>query len=65
MNGDEPKTPVNWENPMAQWREFVNGFQKPDESRVARPTGVAVGTDGSLFVSDDQAGNIYRIRPKR
>jgi glucose/arabinose dehydrogenase len=65
MNGDEPKIAINWENPMAQWHEFVGGFQKPDESRVARPTGVTVGTDGTLFVSDDTAGNIYRIRPKR
>ena len=24
---------------------------------------VAVGTDGSLFVSDDLGGAIYRIRP--
>ncbi|MFN2459590.1 MAG: sorbosone dehydrogenase family protein [Candidatus Velthaea sp.] len=65
MNGDEPKTPVNWNDPSAQWREFVSGFQRPDESRVARPTGIAVGPDGSLFVADDHKGNIYRIRPKK
>jgi len=65
MRGDEPVTPVNWADPDAQWREFVNGFQRPDGSRLARPTGVAVGPEGSLFVSDDASGAIYRIRPVR
>ena len=32
-------------------------------SRIGRPTGVAVGPQGDLFVADDQTGNIYRIRP--
>jgi glucose/arabinose dehydrogenase len=63
MNGDEPRTPVDWNDPAKQWREFVGGFQKADSTRVARATGVAVGPDGSLFVSDDQAGDIFRIRP--
>ena len=63
MNGDEPRVPVDWNDPSKQWREFVGGFQKADDTRVARPTGVAVGPDGSLFVSDDQSGAIFRIRP--
>jgi glucose/arabinose dehydrogenase len=63
MTGDEPRTPVDWTDPSKQWREFVGGFQKADDTRVARPTGVAVGPDGSLFVSDDQSGAIFRIRP--
>jgi len=63
MTGDEPRTPVDWSDPSKQWREFAGGFQKADDTRVARPTGVAVGTDGSLFVSDDQSGAIFRIRP--
>jgi glucose/arabinose dehydrogenase len=32
-------------------------------SYSARPTGVAVGAEGSLFVADDQNNAIYRIRP--
>ena len=65
MRGDEPKTAVNWSDPNAQWSEFVGGFQKADGARIARPTGIAVGPDGSLFVSDDQSGTIYRIRPQK
>jgi glucose/arabinose dehydrogenase len=64
MNGDLPQRPVDWSNPNAQWHEFVGGFQQPDGSRIGRPTGVAVGTDGSLFVADDDSGTIYRIRPR-
>jgi glucose/arabinose dehydrogenase len=64
MHGDAPRTPVDWSNPDAQWHEFVGGFQQPDGSRIGRPTGVAVGIDGSLFVADDGSGTIYRIRPK-
>lgn len=63
MHGDEPRTPVDWSNPDAQWHEFVGGFQQPDGSRIGRPTGIAVGTDGSLFLADDGSGTIYRIRP--
>lgn len=63
MTGDEPKTPVDWNDPAAQWKPFVGGFQTADGRRIARPTGIAVAPDGSLFVSDDLDGGIYRIRP--
>ena len=56
--------PVDWADPDAQWTEFLSGCQSADGSRTCRPTGVAVGPDGSLFVSDDLDGGIYRIRPK-
>jgi len=65
LHGDEPATPVDWNDPTTQWREFVTGFQLPDGERVGRPTGVAVGPDGSLFIADDEAGAIYRVRPRR
>jgi glucose/arabinose dehydrogenase len=64
MHGDEPATPVNWSDPSVQWREFVGGFQHSFGRRIGRPTGVAVGADGSLFVADDQADAVYRIRPR-
>ncbi|MBV9439074.1 MAG: hypothetical protein JOZ24_03675, partial [Candidatus Eremiobacteraeota bacterium] len=58
-----PARGVDWSNPDAQWREFLGGCQNADERRNCRPTGVAVGSDGSLFVSDDYTGTILRIRP--
>jgi glucose/arabinose dehydrogenase len=64
MNGDRPVTPVDWQNPHTQWRTFVGGFQPSGVERSGRPTGIAVGSQGSLFVADDFADAIYRIRPK-
>jgi glucose/arabinose dehydrogenase len=64
MNGDDPKTPVDWNDPSAQWKDFIGGWQLADGRRRARPTGIAVAPDGSLFVSDDLDGGIYRIRPR-
>lgn len=63
MNGDTPLTSVNWSDPTKQWTDFITGFQLSDGSRIGRPTGIAVGPQGDLFVGDDQTGNIYRIRP--
>ncbi len=64
IKGDEPAKPVDWSNPDTQWRQFVGGFQRLDQSRIGRPTGITVGPEGSLFVADDYAGLVYRIRPK-
>ncbi len=66
MNGDTPATAMtNWgvNNPTAQYTNLVTGFQPNCSTRVGRATGVAVGSQGSLFVADDQAGLVYRIRP--
>lgn len=66
MNGDTPRTPVNWNDPRAQATPFVSGFQPGCNggSRIGRPVGVAVGPQGSLFIADDFSGSIYRVRPK-
>jgi glucose/arabinose dehydrogenase/mono/diheme cytochrome c family protein len=43
---------------------FADGFAGPDKSpgkAAHRPTGLAVGPDGALYVADDVAGRIYRI----
>ena len=65
MNGDTPAVAADWGDSHAQWSEFIGGFQSADgQSRVARPTGIAVGAQGSLFVADDQNGLIFRIRPQ-
>jgi len=65
MNGDTPATAVNWNDPTAQSAEFLSGLgsSSSSSSYIARPTGIAVGPQGSLFVADDQNGAVYRIRP--
>jgi len=43
---------------------FADGFAgavRTPEGATHRPSGVAVGPDGSLFVSDDTTGRIYKI----
>ena len=66
MRNDRPRTPVDWRDPSAQWHAFVGGFQTGGSGeRTGRPTGLAVGTLGSLFVADDAAGAVYRVRPAR
>ncbi len=43
---------------------FADGFagkEKSPEKAAHRPTGLAVGPDGALYVSDDVRGRIYRI----
>jgi glucose/arabinose dehydrogenase/mono/diheme cytochrome c family protein len=43
---------------------FADGFagkEKSPEKAAHRPTGIAVGPDGALYVSDDVRGRIYRI----
>ena len=64
MAGDTPQIAVNWADPSAQWKPFVSGFGVPsDTNYTGRPTGIAVGSQGSLFVADDLNGVVYRIRP--
>lgn len=65
MSGDHPTKSVDWSNPTVQWSDFVTGFQRGCTERAGRPTGVAVGMQGSLFIGDDASGSIYRVRPAR
>jgi glucose/arabinose dehydrogenase len=46
------------------YEDFVTGWQGPDGRRWGRPVDVVVHRDGSLLVSDDQAGIVYRIAMK-
>lgn len=41
--------------------DFAVGWLRADGSRWGRPVDVLTGPDGSLFVSDDEGGVIYRV----
>lgn len=41
--------------------DFVTGWQLPDGSRWGRPVAVLSLPDGSLLISDDQGGKIWRV----
>jgi glucose/arabinose dehydrogenase len=41
--------------------DFITGWQRNNGSRWGRPVDVIVARDGSVLVSDDAAGAIYRV----
>ncbi len=53
---------IDFENgaPVAV-RDFATGWQDANGERWGRPVGVVVAPDGSLIVSDDSSGLLYRI----
>ncbi len=56
--------------PSGDWEVFADGFAGGAEfmqpgSAKHRPCGLAQGPDGSLYVSDDQGGTVYRISYKK
>ena len=51
MDGGQPSTVY----------DFAAGWLREDGSNWGRPVDVVVGAEGSLFVSDDGGGVIYRI----
>jgi len=47
-----------------EWILFADGFAGPDKASgkaLNRPTGVAVGGDGALYISDDVHGRIWKV----
>ena len=50
--------------PDGKWEIFADGFAGPGKAQGKadhRPTGLAQGPDGALYVSDDQKGTIWKI----
>jgi len=52
--------------PSGKWEVFADGFsQLPKDATTGRakyrPTGLAQGPDGSLYVSDDNNGTIWKV----
>jgi glucose/arabinose dehydrogenase len=44
-----------------EYEDFMTGFVTDDGNVWGRPVGIAVAKDGSLMVSDDGSGSIWRI----
>jgi len=56
--------------PDGQWEVFADNFSGSKEKTEAghpdhRPCGLAMATDGSIYVSDDTKGTIYKISYKK
>jgi glucose/arabinose dehydrogenase len=50
--------------PSGQYQVFADGFagaRKDPGTAKHRPSGVAVGPDGALYISDDNGGRIWRV----
>lgn len=47
--------------PTGEYEDFLTGFVVDDGHVWGRPVGVTAGTDGSLFVSEDASGTIWRV----
>jgi glucose/arabinose dehydrogenase len=43
------------------YEDFLTGFVTPEGQPWGRPVGVAVGKDGSIYVTDDGSNSIWRV----
>ena len=50
--------------PTGEYEDFMTGFVVSDTKVWGRPVGVAVANDGSLFVTEDGNGTIWRVTYK-
>jgi glucose/arabinose dehydrogenase len=54
--------PLNGTSAAGSHQTFADGFVKTGAgARQARPTGLAQGADGSMYVMDDAGGRVFRI----
>ena len=54
-------TPLNEDGTAGEQEEFAAGWLTPDGEYIGRPVALTQLRDGSLLVSDDFAGALYRI----
>ncbi len=53
--------PVRNGRATGEYMDFLTGFVTPDGHVWGRPVGVAVGADGSLYVTDDGSRSVWRV----
>jgi glucose/arabinose dehydrogenase len=55
------RVPMHDGHATAEYEDFLTGFVTPEGKVWGRPVGVAVGGDGSLFVTDDGSKSVWRV----
>jgi glucose/arabinose dehydrogenase len=55
------RVPMHDGKATGAYEDFLTGFTTADGHVWGRPVGVAVGEDGSLFVTDDGSGSIWHV----
>ncbi len=56
--------PFSGGKPFGEYQIFADGFAGPRKepgTAKHRPSGVAVGPDGALYISDDSGGRVWRV----
>ncbi len=67
-NASPPRAPevsfFAWQGgSLGPQQTLVGGFQDSDGSRWGRPVAAVPGPDGAVYVTDDEAGAVYRLAP--
>ena len=58
--------PFDGDKPSGDWEVFADGFagvdkiESPGDAEY-RPTGLALGPDGSLYVTETETGKVWKI----
>ncbi len=55
------RVPLHQGDASGEYEDFVTGFVLPDGNVWGRPVGLTVAPDGSLLVSDDGSGSVWRV----
>ena len=55
------RVPMKGAKATGEYEDFLTGFVTPEGKVWGRPVGVAVGTDGSLFVTDDGTKSVWHV----
>ena len=53
--------PIHNGHATGEYDDFLTGFVTADGQVWGRPVGVAVGNDGSLFVTDDGSRSVWHV----
>jgi glucose/arabinose dehydrogenase len=55
------RIPIQNGRATGEYQDFLTGFVTSSGEVWGRPVGVTTGTDGSLYVTDDGSGSIWRV----